>query len=125
MFVVQMSDYDRGRRGVLVILIPVRVNLEEERDLEKVMPYDGVTWQVEQSSLQTKVNVFFSLEQLYKFLFKNKKKLYKFELTFLLLSSSNFPYMRKVLWDLSVKSFTYGSDGHRLTVYSHVLKWLS
>ena len=32
-----MSNYDRGTRGVLVILIPVHVNLAEDKDLEKVM----------------------------------------------------------------------------------------
>ncbi|WZZ66754.1 hypothetical protein YC2023_078124 [Brassica napus] len=40
-----MSDYDRLTPGVLVILIPVHVNLAKERDLEKLMLYDGVTWQ--------------------------------------------------------------------------------
>ncbi|KAL0663147.1 hypothetical protein Bca4012_099984 [Brassica carinata] len=40
-----MSDYDRRTPGVLVILIPVHVNLAKERDLEKLMLYDGVTWQ--------------------------------------------------------------------------------
>ncbi|CAN6840744.1 unnamed protein product [Brassica oleracea] len=40
-----MSDYDFRTSGVLVILIPVHVNLPKERDLEKLMLYDGVTWQ--------------------------------------------------------------------------------
>ncbi|CAN6931078.1 unnamed protein product, partial [Brassica oleracea] len=42
---IRMSDYDRLTPGVLVILIPVHVNLAKERDLEKLMLYDGVTWQ--------------------------------------------------------------------------------
>ncbi|KAH0896188.1 hypothetical protein HID58_045756, partial [Brassica napus] len=40
-----MSDYDFRTSGVLVILIPVHANLPKERDLEKLMLYDGVTWQ--------------------------------------------------------------------------------